>query len=178
MQASRRNIRYGKASGLVPDYFCDTVRDIDIELLAKHGVKYLVFDVDHTLTYYNGNEIDPKTAAYLNGHVIAGHLQGLYLASNTLRDLSPLGADINAPSIRASLQTRKPQKRYFAKVLATIGCQPHEVAMVGDRLINDIWGGNRSGMVTILVKPVGPDLLFDRLILRRYFGNRYLKKQR
>jgi predicted HAD superfamily phosphohydrolase YqeG len=43
----------------------------------------------------------------------------------------------------------------------------HETAVVGDQLMTDIWGGNRCGLLTILVQPLSPvEFVGTRVISR------------
>jgi putative hydrolase of the HAD superfamily len=46
----------------------------------------------------------------------------------------------------------KPQSRVFEYAMGEVGLKPEECVMVGDRLDTDILGGNRAGMVTVLMK--------------------------
>ncbi|HSH18117.1 MAG TPA: HAD-IA family hydrolase [Candidatus Saccharimonadales bacterium] len=179
MQPSRKTLSNIKATGLAPDYFADSVRDIDFALLRSKGVRYLVLDVDHTLTFYNTLDIDPETAAYLLNQKEQGRLDGIYIASNSRRDLTPIAGALEAVIIRPSrFKRRKPRTRFFSRIIETIGCKPEEAVMVGDKLVMDVWGGNRAGMYTVLVTPLGRDMLFDRIIQRRFWNKRYLKKHR
>ena len=39
-----------------------------------------------------------------------------------------------------------------------------EIAMIGDQLLTDIWGGNRIGITTILINPVSKkDMVFTKI---------------
>ncbi len=179
MQASIKTLSNIKATGLTPDYFADSVCDIDFKLLHTRGIKYLVLDVDHTLVLYRAMDIDAATAQYLHEQREAGYIEGIYIASNSRRDLGRIADALDATIVKPSrFKRRKPRKQFFESVLQTIGCVPAEAAMVGDKLIMDIWGGNRAGMHTILVSPLGQDMLFDRIIRRRFWNRQYLKRKR
>ena len=175
MLPSLGSLNLVKAHGFEPDYFAPTIEDIDFALLKKRGVKYLVLDVDHTLVPYQAMTLDAKTQVYLNTVQRKYGIERIYLASNSGRDLTAIATSINARSIPSTLFRRKPHKVFFMKVLATIGCEPHQTAMVGDKLILDVWGANRVGMITILVDPIGPDMLLDRILLRRFWKNWFIR---
>lgn len=169
---------YHKATGLLPDFYAQSVAAIEPALLRRLGVRYLVVDVDHTLAVLNAMELDAPTIAALRDLVKAAAVQKIYIASNSRRDLRVMAASIDAEIIRPNPWQRKPSRAYYRKILRTIGCQPREALMIGDKLINDIWGGNRVGMYTLLVEPIGPAQWLDRLLGRRFWGARYLNKYR
>lgn len=166
-----------KAKGLLPDYFADAVADINFKVLRERGVRYLVLDVDHTLSVYNAFELEPATMEFLCSLRDKGIVDGIVIASNSRRDLQPMAESIGAEIVRPGRTQRKPSKAFYKRVLGSIGCRPEEAVMVGDKLFNDIWGGNRVGMYTILVKPIGPDMWLDRVLMRRLIGERYLRRR-
>jgi uncharacterized protein len=51
-------------------------------------------------------------------------------------------------------QARKPLVRAFNKALSQMGVKKEEAVVIGDQLLTDVLGGNRSGFHTILVVPV------------------------
>jgi len=51
-----------------------------------------------------------------------------------------------------ALVVGKPQSAFFELATQELQCQAHEIAMVGDDLINDIGGAQRMGYTTFLVK--------------------------
>ena len=48
----------------------------------------------------------------------------------------------------------KPRKNKFLKVLKEYKLDLSEIAIVGDQLVTDIYGGNKVGITTILVNPM------------------------
>ena len=178
MQISRPREDNGKANGLVPDYFSDGVLDIDFKVLRKQGVRKVALDVDQTLAHHQGIEVTPEIAEYLNKQVADGVIEEIIIASNSLRDLSAFTERLNAKIVVASARVRKPRRKYFEEVCRVAGCEPSEMVMVGDRIFTDILGGNKAGFVTVLVKPNGPDMWLDRLILRRFWETRYVRRHR
>jgi len=61
-----------------------------------------------------------------------------------------LPADVISSS--ASLGVRKPDPAFFRKVVELVGCDPEEVAYVGDRVDNDVLPATRAGLVAIHVR--------------------------
>ena len=48
----------------------------------------------------------------------------------------------------------KPRRRGFLRAMALMEVAPEETAVIGDQVMTDIWGGNRCGLLTILVDPL------------------------
>lgn len=65
------------------------------------------------------------------------------------RDVS-LPADVISSS--DSLGVRKPDPRFFACVIELAGCEPGEVAYVGDRVDNDVLPAAAAGLVAIHIR--------------------------
>jgi HAD superfamily phosphatase (TIGR01668 family) len=51
----------------------------------------------------------------------------------------------------------KPRRSALRRVLADLQLPHDQVALVGDRLFTDVLAGNRLGLFTVLVRPIGPD---------------------
>lgn len=159
----------------VPDYLARSIEDIDFKLLARNGVKYVAFDADSTLVPHRGVKIAPSTLKFLRSQ--RSLFKAWCIATNRFtNDLQPLANSIGAPIIQASLIVRKPQRRFFKRVLRYFGAKPHEVAMVGDKLIADVVGGNRSGLKTVWVEILGSDSFMSRLTGWRRWERRMLKR--
>lgn len=164
-----------KARGLIPDYVVDSVFNIDFRGLQTLGIRCLVLDVDHTLVSYRVHVLDDTMRDFLLDQKSRGYIEKIFLASNSTRNLNAIADSIGA-SVMQPHFARKPAGAYFKKLQRMLEYRPQEVVMVGDKLLTDILGGNRAGFVTVLVTPIGPDRLFDRLLMRRIWSQLYLKR--
>jgi HAD superfamily phosphatase (TIGR01668 family) len=77
----------------------------------------------------------------------------LCICSNTHRPrrLARLAEELGVPYIE---RVAKPRRAGFLRALALMEVRPEQTAVVGDQLMTDIWGGNRCGLLTILVEPL------------------------
>lgn len=172
MRALERQVN---TSSFVPDYMARAIIDIDFKMLKQRGVRFIAFDADSTLVPFRGKALSEEARSFL------AKQRQLFtdwcIASNRLtNDLLPLGESIDAQVIRATWLVRKPQQRFFAQVIRHFGCQPHEIAMIGDKLLADIWGAKRAGMVTVWVERVGPDSPWDQVLQTRTIERRILRR--
>lgn len=159
----------------VPDFMAKSILDIDFNLLAKSGVEYIAFDVDSTLVPFRGVEIDKKTRDYLLAN--KRRFKKWCIATNRItNDLDGLSESLGLEVIQAGLLVRKPSKKFFARVVKFFGAEPSKIAMVGDKLRADIYGGKRAGMVTVWVEHLGKDNVFDRLIGLRRIERKFLRE--
>lgn len=167
--------READTSPFVPDYLADSLRQIDFKALKARGVLYIAFDADSTLVTFWGRKLAPGSKKYLTQN--RKLFKAWCIASNRLtNDLIPLGESIDAPVIRASLFTRKPQRRFFRQVIRHFGAQPHQIAMIGDKLYADIYGAKRMGLVTVWVKNYGHDSPWDMVLRTRFFQERIFRR--
>lgn len=160
----------------VPDYIATSVTDIDFKALKKAGVRFLAFDADSTLVEYRGKVIADTTMNYLEEQKPL--FDGICIASNrVLKDLEPIAQSIGADLIQAKGLIRKPQKKFYDRVIAHYQARPEEIAMIGDKLVADMYGAKLSGLVTVWVERFGErDSIWDRVLRVRGFEHRMMKK--
>lgn len=158
----------------VPDYVAKSLADIDFELLKKRGIRYVAFDADSTLVAFRGTTIVTETRRFLRRK--RRLFKDWCIASNrVIDDLQPLADSIDAKVVRATLFTRKPSRRFFARVFKKLGSKPQDTVMIGDKLIADIWGAKRAGMTTVWVERLGNDNPLDRIFRTRQLEKRLMK---
>lgn len=159
-----REIRLDKkVPRFVPDFMADSLYDIDFELLQKRGIKHIAFDADSTLVSFLSSSISVETEKFLKEKQ---HLfKSWCIASNRLGGtLKPLANSIGAELVQATPFTRKPSRRFFKRVLSRLEAEPEQTAMIGDKLIADMWGAKRVGMTTVWVERLGRDNPIDNLL--------------
>lgn len=145
-----------------PTIFCETVYDIDLELLKKRGIKGLIFDFDNTLVARGSKETPEKLHAWLEK--LAQSEFRVCIVSNNWK--SKIGGPAKKLNIPLVAQAGKPRRKAFVEGMRVLGTRDSETAVVGDQLFTDVLGGNRLGLLTILVVPVGTQEMIHTRVLR------------
>lgn len=136
---------------LRPTYLIDgDVTDIDLDQLERDGIRGLIFDLDSTLVAPHAGQLTDEVATWLKRArdrfqtaVVSNNKKDPYIRQvQAILDMHCIGCAAK-PSIKA-----------FRVVQEMFNLAPHEVAVVGDRPLTDVWGGQRAGMKTILVMPL------------------------
>ena len=131
----------------------------------------LLFDLDNTCVPY----VDKKPTKKLKNHFDKLKEDGVIVVifSNSQRErLEPFKKYLNVDCCPSA---KKPRKAKFLKILKTYKLNLSEVAIVGDQLVTDIYGGNRVGITTILVNPMSDiDMPFTKI--HRYIERKEIKK--
>jgi HAD superfamily phosphatase (TIGR01668 family) len=134
-----------------PTYLIDgDVTDIDLDLLERDGLKGLIFDLDSTLIAPHSATLTQDVEQWLSNArerfktaVVSNNNRDPYMETvRKLLDMHCIGA------------ARKPSTQAFREVLRIFDLPPYQVAVIGDRPLTDVWGGQRAGMKTILVLPL------------------------
>lgn len=145
--------------------------DITVELLEKHDIKGLILDIDNTLVPNHAAEADDKTIKWIENMVSAGYK--MCIVSNApRRRVEKFNNRIKLPAVSSAM---KPRMAAFEKARRIMGLDNKHIAVVGDQVFTDIYGGNRAGMFTILVNPLDSR---EGMLLRvkRIFEKRVLKQ--
>ena len=150
-------------SRLLPNLSVDSIYDIDMEHLKALGIKGIITDLDNTLVRWDEPNASPKLLHWLD-HVRDAYGFKVCIASNNKHPrVERFAKPLNIPYIS---KARKPSKAPFYKALSVIGTKPEETVMIGDQMFTDVLGGNRMGLYTILVLPIGEKEFIGTKVLR------------
>ncbi|MGB9679471.1 MAG: YqeG family HAD IIIA-type phosphatase [Thermoanaerobacteraceae bacterium] len=138
---------------LIPDLFADTIYDIDIEYLKKKGIHNLVIDIDNTIVPKKIKFPDKKAIEWFK-YLKTNGFKICLISNNTKRRVNEFRIYIEVPAISWAA---KPRKGAFKKALRILDAKPNETALIGDQIFTDILGGRRTGLFTILVKPISKE---------------------
>ena len=61
----------------------------------------------------------------------------------------------------------KPGEKGYERAMQKIGTDKNNTVFIGDQLFTDVWGANRTGLYSILVKPINPKEEIQ-IVLKRY----------
>ena len=137
---------------LIPDRVLDRYSDVTPQLLESCGVKLLLCDLDYTLA--------PKSVPKPDGALLAW-LESCRRSGVTVMILSNNRSSRRVDTFCASLGIRyvghagKPSPRGYREAMEQAGVGPEHTAMLGDKLLTDMLGANRSGVLAVMVEPLG-----------------------
>jgi putative phosphatase len=136
-----------------PRLVVPSVSSLAPEFFKSRGLQGALLDLDNTLVLWHGSTVEPAVADWVSRMQAEG--LRFCLASNTHRPrrLAELGT---ALGVSYELGVAKPGRAGLQRCLTRLGTPPEATAMIGDQLFTDIWGGNRCGLYTILVRPMSP----------------------
>ena len=132
-----------------PDYYFETVTEIDLPFLQKEDIHCLLLDVDCTLADYRRGELDGPVANWLR-LLLAAQIRVCIVSNGGKGRIRRLAAGLGVPFVARAL---KPFPWGCRRALRLLGVSAHKAAMVGDQLFADVLAGHWAGLRTILVKP-------------------------
>ena len=159
----------------LPDQYVKSIFEITPESLKEQGVKGIITDLDNTLVEWDRPSATPNLIDWFEN--MKNHNILVTIVSNNNEKRVKFFADpLVIPYI---FQARKPMSMAFRKALKEMGLRQEETVVIGDQLLTDVLGGNRSGFHTILVVPVaqtdGFVTRFNRAVERRILN--WFRKQ-
>jgi HAD superfamily phosphatase (TIGR01668 family) len=136
-----------------PDLRFATVEQIEVATLASRGITGVLADLDGTLVGDHQDEVAGSVADWVDGLRAAGI--GVCIVSNSgPTRVAPVAAALDVPFVA---HAAKPLRRGIDAGLRALARPANDVALVGDQLFTDVWGGRRSHLLTILVAPRSSD---------------------
>ena len=135
-----------------PDRVFDGYEKIRGQELAQRGIRLLLCDLDYTLAPKSQQEPDEGLRRWLEELEQAG-VTVMILSNNR----SPVRVERFCRSLGITYEghAKKPQTTGFRRAMARCGVTPEETAMLGDKLLTDMLGANRSGVLALMVEPRG-----------------------
>ena len=145
-----------------PQELWNSTYEIPFEKWRDKGIKGVIFDIDNTLVPH-GAPADERAVA-LFGHLRQLGLKTCLLSNNKEARVKPFASQVKSPYIHKG---GKPAKKGYEKAMACMGTEKKETLFVGDQLFTDVFGANRAGLRSILVKPIDPKEEIQ-IVLKRY----------
>lgn len=134
----------------LPDQHVKSIFDIRPGELKQKGIKGIITDLDNTLVEWDRPYATPKIVQWFEEMKKENIL--ITIVSNNNKERVQAFADPIGVSF--IFQARKPLGVAFKRAINDMGIKKDEAVVIGDQLLTDVLGGNRSGFHTILVVPV------------------------
>ena len=171
-----------KTDHRIPDLYYNSIWEIDFNRLKEKGISNLIIDVDNTIAIKG--ELAPVNEArqVLKKLLEDRNNWNICLVSNIVMGkkredrVKKIAESLKVPYVAAWLFEMKPGPKPFLKALEILGSTAENTAVIGDQMFTDVVGGNRLGLFTVMVKPLGPDHWLTTMSGKRKIENHILKK--
>jgi len=161
---------------IYPKEYLNSVKEISIDLLEKNNIKGLILDVDNTLIDFD-KKMPEGVENWTQNLKNVGIKFCILSNSNKIEKVGAVAEKLNILFINFA---KKPFKSGFKRAQKVLGLQEKQIAVVGDQIMTDVIGANRSKMFSILVKPIDKkDYMLTKIKrpLEKIIINLYLKKK-
>lgn len=149
-------------SAFYPDEYLDSTYEIDFEFFYKRGMRGVIFDIDNTLVPHDA-PADKRAMELFE------RLRRLGFATMLLSNNREPRVKSFAEMVRTDYlyKAGKPKRGGYWQAMERMGTTERSTLFVGDQLFTDVWGAKRSGIYSILVKPIHPKEEIQ-IVLKRY----------
>jgi len=160
-----------------PKRIADSAYDIDYEKLYEQGYRGLLFDIDNTLVEHGADASDRAIELFKRLKRIG--FKCCLISNNSQERVMRFNREIGVDFIH---KANKPSSKNYIAAMKLIGSNIKNTIFIGDQLFTDVYGANRIGMMTYLVKPIHPKEEIQIVLKRKlerivlYFYRRDLKK--
>ena len=149
-------------SKLYPWAEASSAYQIDYQKEYDNGVRGVLFDVDNTLVPHGAPATVQAKKLFEQLHRIG--LKTCIISNNKEARVSPFAKAVGSDYI---YKAGKPSARGYEEGMKHIHTTPDTTIFIGDQIFTDIYGANRAGIRTYLVKPIHPKEEIQ-IVLKRY----------
>jgi len=154
-----------------PDLYVSDFSIVNFDLLRKHSIKGVIFDIDNTLAKRGEDMPSDGVAAHIKD-LLNRDIMVALISNNSYKRAETFAGNLQTPFYASA---RKPFISKLLKAKNEFGLKSENIAMVGDQIFTDVIAGNRAKMFTVLVSPIvdEEDFLFK---IKRMFEKPILRK--
>lgn len=145
-----------------PTQWLDSTYEIPFETWYEKGYRGIIFDIDNTLVPHGAPATKEAVELFRRLHKIG--FETCLTSNNKEPRVAPFAKAVDSKYI---YKAGKPKKAGYEKAMRLMGTDPTTTFFVGDQLFTDVFGANRTGIPTILVKPIHPKEEIQ-IVLKRY----------
>jgi len=132
-----------------PAHAAESLNSVDLDGLWARGKRLLLLDVDNTLVQWHTDQCSIEVVQWTRNAKAKGFQICIISNTNQLERLAKIAKSIGAETVRGRF---KPSRKMFRMALIKFKLNADEAIMIGDQLITDVLGANRSGIEAIWVR--------------------------
>lgn len=132
---------------IIPDSYYASIYDIDYDLLMKHKIDTILFDIDNTITKVDDLNV-PQETINLFENLKNKNFKLLIFSNNHVERAQPISKILD---VKMLADAGKPQKEAYDKALKILDSKKENTVAIGDQILSDIVGAKKYGIKSILV---------------------------
>lgn len=146
-----------------PNRQVDSAYVIPYKKLYEKGIRGVIFDVDNTLVPHGAPADDRALQLFAGFHQMG--MKTCLLSNNKEPRVASFAGKVDSPYI---YKGGKPGVKGYEKAMEKMGTDKKSTVFVGDQLFTDVYGANRAGLYSYLVKPIHPKEEIQ-IVIKRWF---------
>lgn len=140
----------------------ESAYSVDYEALYAKGYRSIIFDIDNTLVEHGAPA--SEKAVELVERLRRMGFAICFLSNNGESRVSEFCDKLDVVYI---FKAGKPKKKGYEVAMKLLGTTAVQTISVGDQIFTDIWGANRVGIYSVLVKQIDKKEEFQIVLKRK-----------
>ncbi len=136
---------------LYPTKYLDSSYSIDYEQLYRSGIRGLIYDIDNTLVEHGMPATERAIKLFEQLRSIG--FDTCLISNNKEPRVKPFADAVGSKYV---FDAHKPSRKNYIRAMELMGTDTGNTYFIGDQIFTDVYGANRAGIPSILVKPIHP----------------------
>ena len=136
---------------LYPTKYLDSSYSIDYEQLYRSGIRGLIYDIDNTLVEHGMPATERAIKLFEQLRSIG--FDTCLISNNKEPRVKPFAVAVGSKYV---YDAHKPSRKNYIRAMELMGTDTGNTYFIGDQIFTDVYGANRAGIPSILVKPIHP----------------------
>lgn len=136
---------------LYPTKYLDSSYSIDYEQLYRSGIRGLIYDIDNTLVEHGMPATERAIKLFEQLRSIG--FDTCLISNNKEPRVKPFADAVGSKYV---YDAHKPSRKNYIRAMELMGTDTGNTYFIGDQIFTDVYGANRAGISSILVKPIHP----------------------
>lgn len=136
---------------LYPTKYLDSSYSIDYEQLYRSGIRGLIYDIDNTLVEHGMPATERAIKLFEQLRSIG--FDTCLISNNKEPRVKPFADAVGSKYV---YDAHKPSRKNYIRAMELMGTDTANTYFIGDQIFTDVYGANRAGIPSILVKPIHP----------------------
>lgn len=136
---------------LYPTKYLDSSYSIDYEQLYRSGTRGLIYDIDNTLVEHGMPATERAIKLFEQLRSIG--FDTCLISNNKEPRVKPFADAVGSKYV---YDAHKPSRKNYIRAMELMGTDTGNTYFIGDQIFTDVYGANRAGIPSILVKPIHP----------------------